>query len=218
MAWDAGRFWQTLTFFDVVPRWVQTMMGSPLPPNPVPNANAGILFDFRQPEALAAWGNLDDVVMGGVSSSQWRSTPEGALFTGVVSTSNSGGFVSVRSRNAEPALDLSRYHGLVLRLRGDGQRYKLFVRSASGWDSIAYMSGFGTRAGEWQTVQIPFAGLMPVFRAKTVAEAPPLDTHHISSLQLMLSKFERDGDLNPEFRTGEFSLLVAEIGVYGAIA
>ena len=30
-------------------------------------------------------------------------------------------------------------------------------------------------------------------------------------MQLMLSKFEYDGDLNPKFKTGEFSLPVASI-------
>ncbi len=213
-----NRLWQTLTFFDVVPRWMQTIWGAPMPPSlQVSAEHPAVLFDFRRPEALATWGNLDDVVMGGVSQSRWEATPEGALFTGVVSTNNSGGFVSIRSRNAEPPLDLSRHHGLVLRLRGDGQRYKLFLRDAAGWDSLAHTSGFDTRAGEWQTVQIPFTGLIPVFRARTVNDANPLNTAQIVSFQIMLSKFERDGALNPVFRTGEFSLLIAEIGVYGAV-
>ncbi len=66
-------------------------------------------------------------------------------------------------------------------------------------------------------MQIPFTGLIPVFRARTVNDANPLNTAQIVSFQIMLSKFERDGALNPVFRTGEFSLLIAEIGVYGAV-
>lgn len=45
-------------------------------------------------------------------------------------------------------------------------------------------------------------------------DGPPLDTSHISSLQLMLSKFEYDGALNPSFKTGEFELPIAQITTY----
>ncbi len=57
---------------------------------------------------------------------------------GIVSTSNSGGFASVRRKNFEPALDLGAYEGLALRLRGDGKRYKMILRTDPGWDSIGY--------------------------------------------------------------------------------
>jgi hypothetical protein len=54
-----------------------------------------------------------------------------------VSTNNSGGFASVRSRNFEH-LDCGAYAGLELRLRGDGQRYKCIIRADTNWDGIAY--------------------------------------------------------------------------------
>jgi hypothetical protein len=53
-----------------------------------------------------------------------------------------------------------------------------------------------------------------VFRAKTVRDGPALNTTQIRSLQLMLSKFEYDGALNPHFTAGSFTLLVQSIGVY----
>jgi hypothetical protein len=57
---------------------------------------------------------------------------------GSVSTSNSGGFVSVRCKNFEPALDLAAYSGLKLRLLGNGLRYKCIIRTDSGWDGVGY--------------------------------------------------------------------------------
>ena len=36
---------------------------------------------------------------------------------------------AVRTRNLDPALDLSPYAGLELRLKGDGRRYKLILRT-----------------------------------------------------------------------------------------
>ena len=175
------------------------------------------LYDFTTPQTsvTAAWGAVDDVVMGGVSASKLVQTPTGAVFTGNVSTANSGGFVSVRTRNVEPALNLSGYDGLKLCLKGDGNRYKFFLRNASGWDTVAYSHAFDTVAGEWIEVTMPFASLVPVFRARVVPDAPPFDRSQITSFQVMLSKFEYDRDLNPRFRPGPFSLELGTISAYG---
>ncbi len=70
--------------------------------------------------------------MGGVSESGLRMVPgageaareAAAVFAGEVKTSNSGGFVSIRTRNMSPPLDLSPYNALRLRVKGDGNRYK----------------------------------------------------------------------------------------------
>ncbi|MGB7416283.1 MAG: CIA30 family protein [Thermosynechococcaceae cyanobacterium] len=71
-----------------------------------------------------------------------------------------------------------------------------------------------TKRGQDPRIRIPFAELTAVFRAKTVPDAPPIHQDRIRSLQLMLSKFEYDGALNPNFEPGEFQLFVKTIGVY----
>jgi Complex I intermediate-associated protein 30 (CIA30)/NmrA-like family len=175
------------------------------------------LFDFTQPDAdlKATWGAVDDVVMGGVSESSIRLVEGYAVFSGDVSTENSGGFASVRTRNFEPSFDLSNYTGIELRVKGDGQRYKLFVRTESKWDGVGYARSFDPSSTEWTTIQIPFKELVPIFRAKTVENAPPIDSHQIRSLQVMLSKFEYDRELNPHFTPGLFSLQIESISAYG---
>ncbi|WP_421658509.1 CIA30 family protein [Leptothermofonsia sp. ETS-13] len=215
--WDVGRFLQTLSYFETIPvvSWLQKIIfGSTPPPHPQPQA--GILFDFSQPANASnqTWGALDDVVMGGVSASSFQFQGEAALFTGNVSTANSGGFASVRSRNFEPPLNLAAYTGLELQVKGDGQRYKFLIRDEDSWDSMAYSQSFDTVADEWITVRVPFSEMIPVFRAKTVNPSRPLSTSQIHSLQFMLSKFEYDGALNPHFKSGEFRLLIKAIGVY----
>jgi Complex I intermediate-associated protein 30 (CIA30) len=174
------------------------------------------LFDFTQPDTnlQTTWGAVDDVVMGGVSESGIRLADGYALFSGNVSTDNSGGFASVRTRNFEPSFNLSNYRGIELRVKGDGQRYKLFVRTETRWDGVGYAHSFDTIADRWITIQVPFQDLVPIFRAKTVNDAP-LDTTQICSLQLMLSKFEYDKALNPRFTPGLFSLQVESISAYG---
>jgi hypothetical protein len=172
-----------------------------------------LLIDFRQPtESLRSlWGSLDDVVMGGVSSSGLGWSPDGAVFSGTVSTANSGGFASVRSRNLEPPLDLQGYVGLRLFVQGDGQRYKFILRTSSGWDSLAYIQSFATQAGVWQSVDLPFTDLIPTFRARSVPTAPAFQPSQVRSLQFMLSKFEVDRALNPAFRPGAFQLRIASL-------
>ncbi|KAI7758005.1 hypothetical protein M8C21_018726 [Ambrosia artemisiifolia] len=135
------------------------------------------------------WGALDDVVMGGVSESQFRIVPNGGepggptgLFTGTVSTANNGGFTSIRTKNFDVAENLSAYDGLELRLKGDGRRYKLIVRTSRDWDTVGYTIGFDTVKDQWQS--------------------------------LMFSKFEYDGKLNPTFVEGTFQLPVQSIRAY----
>ncbi len=175
------------------------------------------LFDFTQPTAdlQATWGAVDDVVMGGVSESGIRLKDGYASFSGNVSIENSGGFASVRTRNFEPSLNLSNYRGIELRVKGDGQRYKLFVRTEAKWDGIGYASSFDTEPDRWLTIKIPFGDLVPIFRAKTATDAPPIDLSRICSLQLMLSKFEYDNGLNPHFQPGPFELQIESIAIDG---
>lgn len=215
--WNVGRFMQTLAYFEVLPviSWFQKMLPAFTPPAP-PQLQAGLIFDFRQPvdDLDQTWGVLDDVVMGGASSSSFKAQDETALFSGIVTTANSGGFASVRTRNFEPPLDLSNHTGIELQVKGDGQRYKFLMRDEDSWDSVAYAYSFDTEADQWKTVQIPFADMTAVFRAKTVPDAAPINQERIRSLQLMLSKFEYDGQLNSSFQPGEFKLYVRSIGVY----
>ncbi|MGB3496561.1 MAG: CIA30 family protein [Elainellaceae cyanobacterium] len=181
------------------------------PPNPT-----RLIFDFRESDTSIQeiWGAVDDVVMGGVSQSNMVSADNSALFTGSVSTANSGGFASVRTRNFDPPLDLSDYSGIELRLKGDGNRYKFILRDESRWDGVGYSTSFDTVADTWITVHIPFAELVPVFRARTVEDGQQISSGQVRAFQVMLSKFEYNGDLNPTFEPGEFKLFIETIQAY----
>ena len=179
--------------------------------------NKKIIFDFTNPtqDLKETWGALDDIVMGGVSESFIRLTDSGALFSGNVSTANSGGFVSVRTRNFDPPMNLLGYSGIELRVRGDGKRYKFFLRCEDKWDGIGYSYSFDTVYNIWTTIRIPFKDLIPVFRAKVVENAPAFNPVQIYSYQLMLSKFEYNRELNPKFAAGNFQLEIESIKAYG---
>lgn len=181
-------------------------------------ATQKVVFDFTQPSSVLqdTWGAIDDVVMGGVSESNIRLHESVALFSGTVSTANSGGFASVRTRTFDPPLNLSGYAGIELRVKGDGNRYKFMLRTETDWDGVAYCRSFDTVADTWLTVQIPFSDLVPIFRAKTVVNTKPLEPSCIRAVQVMVSKFEYDGALNPAFIPGAFQLQIATIAAYKA--
>lgn len=176
-----------------------------------------MLFDFSKAteDLKETWGALDDIVMGGVSESSIRLIGDAAFFMGNVSTENSGGFASVRTRNFEPAMNLSGYEGIELRVKGDGNRYKFILRNDAKWDSIAYCYSFDTVYNIPITIRVPFDQLIPVFRAKTLKDGESFDPSSIYSIQLMLSKFEYDKALNPKFTPGNFQLQIETIKAYG---
>nr|WP_081942903.1 CIA30 family protein [Myxosarcina sp. GI1] len=184
----------------------------------LPHATNKVIFDFADPAVnIKDWGLVNDGVMGGVSQSKIRLADDKAVFSGVVSTENNGGFASTRTRNFDPPFDLSAYEGIELKVMGDGLRYKFILRSEDNWDGIGYSYSFDTVHNYPTTVRIPFRDLIPVFRAKTVPDAQ-LDTSKVYAMQLMLSKFEYDGELNPNFEAGNFGLKVEYIKAYGGEA
>ncbi|KAL6629639.1 hypothetical protein ACP70R_029404 [Stipagrostis hirtigluma subsp. patula] len=190
--------------------------------NSVGLSEGKLLFGFKgNISGEIVWGALDDVVMGGVSESTFQILPTGSetggptgLFKGTVSTSNNGGFTSIRTKNFTVPEDLSAYDGIELRVKGDGRRYKLIIRTSYEWDTVGYTASFDTTKGEWQSVKIPFSSLRPIFRARTMTDAAPFDASNITSLQLMFSKFEYDGKLNPTFTEGPFELPFSSIRAY----
>jgi len=166
-------------------------------------AEETLLYDFTDPRVAAEWAAINDVVMGGVSSGGVASTGDGTLlFAGNVSLENSGGFASARSRAR--AWDLGSCSGIVIRVRGDGKRYKLNLKTDSALDGVMYRVPFETREGEWQTLRFPFSRFRASFRGREVPDAPPLDPARIASFGLLIS----------DKQAGPFRLELAWIGAF----
>lgn len=88
------------------------------------------------------------------------------------------------------------------------------MRTDEKWDGNAHCYSFDTVAGEWIDVDIPFASFNTVFRSDTLENAPGLDPSRIIAFQLMLSKFEYDRELNPNFRPGKFEIVVDNVAAF----
>ena len=210
---------------------LQARPTAPIPVLGASSRNEVPIYDFTSSGNDAAnfravWGALNDVVMGGSSEGAGSivTIPEEdggtcARLGGVVE-GQSGGFVSMRTRNFESPLDLSQYDGVRLKIRGDGNRFKLILYDEDDWwGSIAFHAAFDTVEGAWLTVDVPFASFRAVRRGEAVPEGSPdlrtLRTTSVRSMQLMLSKFTYGmGDLNPSFASGPFYLEVSKVSAY----
>lgn len=131
--------------------------------------NATEIEDFTGNPA-ARWDLFTDRVMGGVSTGA-VDFPQGAMrLTGTVSTANNGGFVQARLKLAERMPDTAT--GLVLRVRGNGDRYYVHLRTGGTllpWHF--YQASFAT-SGDWTEVRLPFAAFKPSTRMVRATPAP----------------------------------------------
>ncbi|HRZ37653.1 MAG TPA: CIA30 family protein [Candidatus Paceibacterota bacterium] len=141
---------------------------------------------IAEPARSADWQVINDDVMGGISTSQIRVSTNGTLvFEGTVSLENNGGFASVRS---VPVLcDLTGCDAFVVRVRGDGRRYKFTVRTERRLDSAIYQAEFVTKAGEWQEHRLAFKEFVPTFRGRVLSGRPLLDPAKIASVGFLIS-------------------------------
>jgi len=143
------------------------------------------LFDFSAATNAVAWQIVNDDVMGGVSTSSFSVTNGVAVFRGEVSLENNGGFASVRSLPAR--LDLADCDAFVIRVRGDGRRYKFTVRTDRSFDSPIYQVSFPTKPSEWAELRLSMKDFVPTFRGRVLSGEPPLDPAKVTSVGFLIS-------------------------------
>lgn len=158
-----------------------------------------ILFNFTTATASSAWETVNDDVMGGVSTSRFEVFTNGAVFSGAVSLENNGGFASVRSSPVQQ--NLTGLDAFVVRVRGDGRRYKFTVRTGTGFDSPLYQCAFTTKRGEWEEHHLAFKDFVPTFRGRELTNVPPLDPARIQSVGFLIA----------DQQAGAFRLEIASI-------
>lgn len=158
------------------------------------------LIDFQYPAEARRWRAINDDVMGGVSRGGLHVEDGVGVFHGETSLENNGGFASVR-REPE-AMDPSHAPGLVLRVRGDGRRYQLRLRTDELFDGGAYRALFQPPAGEWQCVALPWHAFEAVFRGRQLEDSPLLDPAALRQVGLLIA----------DRRPGPFRLELAWVG------
>ncbi len=162
-----------------------------------------IIAGLNAIEESRRWFSVDDVVMGGLSQSQVAATDRNTtIFFGKVSLANHGGFASVRARL--PAGSLEGTEGLRLRLRGDGHRYRMCLRSDDQLDGPTYEINFQTEPGIWMEIQAPFEVFAATYRGHALQGMPTIAPENIEQVGLMIA----------DRQAGPFKLEVDWIAAY----
>ena len=153
---------------------------------PLNNKTDMILFDFQNQGDLQDWRVVNDGVMGGLSRGEIIMTDSGtAVFQGILSLANNGGFSSTRT--LPRPLNLDDYDGITLHVRGDGNSYQLRLRLDDRFDGVAYRYRFQTKADQWMTVEIPFSEFVPVFRGRELNDVGPVEPERIQQIGFLVS-------------------------------
>jgi monofunctional biosynthetic peptidoglycan transglycosylase len=156
-----------------------------------------MIADLSRSGEVETWYSVNDTVMGGISSSSIEAgTSGGAVFTGVVSLENNGGFASVRNRAG--SYDLSDCSAIRVRLRGDGKHYKFNVRTNRRFDGVNYRVEFPTKEGDWMEIDFPLTAFVPTFHGRILDDAPALDPSRIASFGFLISD-KQEGPFQLEF-------------------
>jgi hypothetical protein len=153
---------------------------------------------------------LDDVVMGGASSSNFDDAT--GKWKGSVTDANNGGFIGIRS-TPYVDWDMVNCQGIALKLATpSGTRLKVVLRDSVEFNGISWTSSKDVDANG-KTIKIPFSKQVPTMFAKTVS-GQTFSKDQVKGIQLVFSKFEYDGALNPKFSVGDFQVQVEEIRAY----
>ena len=160
--------------------------------------------------AKVAFRPLDDTLMGGLSSSSAFYAGDCLCWTGEVKFEG-GGFCGIRSEDlAERTCamkDAETYDGIELRVQGDGQTYKIGVRTEDLRErpGCSFQASFVAPEGvDFATVRIPFEDFVFVDQTRCVPDPPPLLASKIISLGFVLSRYSYNRSTNTNCRPGKF--------------
>lgn len=174
-----------------------TITGTPLGDN--------IVVSFPDPASVAAWNNVDDSVMGGVSASTSTWQDKALVFTGRLSTDNNGGFASILGPVDRTIGERSAgATSLVINAVGDGRTYLLQIRAGTSGND-RWISRFTPQLlGDdvLSPVVMPISSFDPVDRfLRPTNTSQPLDPATI----IQIGVYVLDGQV------GEFQLALRSI-------
>ena len=161
------------------------------------------IFDFESKTDSDQWVAVNDNVMGGISEGEASLSQDSTLvFSGSLSLANNGGFSSIRSLLKE--FDLAGYHGVRIRVKGDGRDYQFRLRANRNLDGVAFKQDFPTTADTWTEIDLPFASFLPSFRGRILRDVPPVDPNEIRQMGFLIA----------DKKAGPFRLMVDRITAY----
>ncbi len=141
------------------------------------------IFNFNKNSNIYSWRIIDDVVMGGRSSSTITINENGhGVFSGNVSLDNYGGFASVR--HVFKPISVKKFNNIYLKIKGDGKEYQLRVKDKSS-NYYSYIKTFST-SGKWQEIEVPLSEMYPSFRGRKL-NSPNFSHESIEEITFLIA-------------------------------
>jgi NADH dehydrogenase [ubiquinone] 1 alpha subcomplex assembly factor 1 len=166
------------------------------------NAEMEKISDFDGKEGDPKLEVKGDRVMGGRSEGEVV-TEDGVLkFSGKLSLERNGGFIIFLMKGLE--LDFSGKEAFVLRVKGDGRKYKVRMELEPKNPACKqFHADLETKAGEFVEVKVPFSAFRPGWGGQIMEGDAPEDLSRILKVGLILADYEQ----------GPFSVELDWIGV-----
>ncbi len=140
------------------------------------------IFKFNKLVSISDWRTVNDVVMGGKSSSEIYLNEQGkGVFKGYVSLENNGGFSSLRYQFNK--MNTKPYSKIIVRIRGDEKKYQFRIK-AKVTDKHSYTTVFNT-SKDWEVIEISLSDMYPVFRGRKL-DMPNYDGESIEEIAFLI--------------------------------
>jgi hypothetical protein len=142
------------------------------------------IYNFDKQSKLENWMIINDVVMGGQSTSSFMLNNQGhGVFRGDISLESNGGFSTLMYRF--DSQDISPYSTVAIRLKGDGLRYQFRIK-ANKYDRETYVYPFQT-SGDWEWIEIPLNELYPSWRGRRVSMSSASPVQSMEEISILIS-------------------------------
>ncbi len=147
------------------------------------NTGEIIIEDFDTFDLLD-WQIVNDGVMGGISTSNFRVFDNAtSSFQGNLSLANNGGFASMRAYYNSSLEGISK---IKISVKGDGKRYIFRVRTDEVYWA-AYGISFETIKDEWIDYEFQLKDFIPTSRGYQLKNMPNLNELDIREIGFMIS-------------------------------
>lgn len=159
------------------------------------------------------WFRVNDVIMGGKSTSELSTDSEGRLvFSGTINT-DGGGFASMRTSEACVVRVPPKATKVQLQVEGDGHLWKanLGLGHSLMDSNPTFSHDFLTKKGEVTTHVLPLSGFSAQKRGTTLDDVTLEDPSTVQYVGLILSLYTQEGKPNPHFGDGPFSIVLHEL-------
>ena len=161
----------------------------------------------------ATWFRINDVIMGGKSTSELSTDSENRLvFSGIINT-DGGGFASMRTSEACVVKVPSGATSVKLTVEGDGHLWKanLGLGHSLMDSNPTFSHDFLTKKDTVTTHNLPLTGFAAQRRGQTLDGVALEDPSKIQYVGLILSLVTQEGKPNPHFGDGPFRIVLHEL-------